>query len=235
MSIDFQPAIFDFLSQRRSVDLPGLGRLQWEEVKARRNEQEQTWIPSAIRLRYLDSTQSSEAFLDHLSGSLGMPFSDVKVLWHEWLKEFESQLNDSGRFIIDHVGAFNKAAGGNMIFIPDASFQNGNFYTRDIRSEPIVRPPETRQEPNEEEEAAINWLTAFSTAILILLLLSCIVLLSTSVITQLTGSSESKRSESAEISDSGRVIGKTAPEAKSEIPSSIGFHRGRIRRGKTGG
>ena len=67
MSFDIQPVLFDYLSRRKTLVLPGIGSLVWTEHGAAKGEYVGEITPPGVSLELRDKIGSADPFIDFLA------------------------------------------------------------------------------------------------------------------------------------------------------------------------
>ena len=185
--MDIQPVILDYLSRRKSIDLPGLGRLFWlVKGPSKGNTYSQIVSPSII-LQFESAADTSDELSEHLASTYNLAPRQASAVVADWMKHIKSALQSEGRFEMKLLGTLISKNNA-VVFEPNTGLIGENLKLPDFIVSPVDRPysglsPVNRPEGNDENGTFFRILTNFIIPIILLFLIG---LLSFFIYRQLT-------------------------------------------------
>ncbi len=139
MSFDIQPVLFDFLSRRKTVLLPGVGSLVWKVQRAQKGQALSELDPPSIHLDIEKESGSSEVFVNYLSHQLQLSKKEAQTIFGNWIEQIRESLTKGHTVEIDNVGKLSRDANNHIQFEQDPTLVASYFHLPNVRLTPISR------------------------------------------------------------------------------------------------
>lgn len=139
MSFDIQPVLFDFLSRRKSVMLPGVGNLVWKVQQAHKGQALSELKPPSIHLDIEEESGSSDIFVNYLSHQFQLPKEEAQSIFTTWIDRIKENLNSGDVVEIDNVGRLSRGPNNAIQFEQDSTLVASFFHLPTVRLTPISR------------------------------------------------------------------------------------------------
>ncbi|MDX1684161.1 MAG: hypothetical protein R3275_02935 [Saprospiraceae bacterium] len=179
MNMDIQPVILDFLSRRKSIDVPGWGRLFWTFSSPESTSHAGEIKGPSIQLRFIRKTDQSEEFVQYLVDQLNISHKRARVLIDNWVERAVETIRTNGKFVLEAIGTFESDGGDDLRFIPDQSLVSKGMELPVFTLSPVERAFQPVVHHKEEEVQSENglWFRVFTNYIIPAVLIILILLL----------------------------------------------------------
>lgn len=137
MSFDIQPVLFDYLSRRKTLVLPGIGSLVWTEHGAAKGEYVGEITPPGVSLELQEDIGSADPFIDFLALKYDLSNEEAKEIFAHWIEDLNGRLTSGYTITIKHIGALKNDANGKTLFEADNSVLNSAFHLPTIKLSPV--------------------------------------------------------------------------------------------------
>lgn len=187
MNLDIQPVILEFLSRRKSVDLPGLGRLYWQTNPAQKGETHAQLKSPTIELAFSQSSDSGEDLAQYLSQTCEVSPQQAQAGLVNWIQDIHNGINTQGSYTIDTLGRFEKNK-DDLIFVSDQGLFNASMTLPDFIIQPVDRAyqaPTPILANGENGNGNGHWLNFLTNYVIPAILIALILLLSYFIYRQL--------------------------------------------------
>lgn len=112
--------ISELLYEHDCVVLPDFGGLVSNYRSARLNRRSHVITPPSKHVGFNRNLKNNDGLLvNHVSGALGISFTDAQKRVREAIAAYEQKLESEGRLVLDRIGVFFKDRGNQLQFIPD--------------------------------------------------------------------------------------------------------------------
>ncbi|MBP5513182.1 MAG: SPOR domain-containing protein [Bacteroidaceae bacterium] len=183
------PTLIEYLLLTHDhVVIPGMGTFIVQQMEARRNENEEAFLPPYRSVRFnRELNHDDGTLLNAIQDSLKLTKENAERTLGTWVDDFNQELSEEGYSEFGAVGVFTTDEHGNMIFTPQESgvttpefYGLDAFHMSEVTQEPRAKvvPMAAAVEADEKEitirinRRIANWVVAACAAVLLAMVFS---------------------------------------------------------------
>lgn len=189
MNVDIQPVILDFLSRRKSVGIPGLGKLFWSDNNPQSGTTSAEMIPPVVLLKFEPGDAPSADLLKYLTDKFSISDERAERWLVNWGTQARKKIEEQGKLYLRAIGTFIKDEKEGISFAMDAAVLDEKMHLPDFVLTPVDRAyagaPPTSTEANEDKDSEKDFLWFLMNFIIPFLLILAIAALSFFIYKQL--------------------------------------------------